>query len=102
MSEGGSAAADSLIPPPPFASRPRQINWVNVTTYDCGGVNLPRPEADPRCTPVPPGGLQARLRLQENTQDWPWEAIVLLGWLVAFRVAVYVALRKKTASKGTA
>ena len=35
---------------------------------------------------------------QENTENWPWEAIVLIGWLIFFRYLVYVALRYKTAA----
>ena len=35
---------------------------------------------------------------QENTQNWPWEAVVLFGWLIMLRVLVYVALRIKTAA----
>ena len=76
-----------------------KINWVGVPLWDCAGDNPPAPQADPRCTLVPPGGLQAKLRLQENTEQWPWEALALLAWLVIFRVAVYVALRRKTGAK---
>ena len=47
----------------------------------------------------PPGGLQAKLHLQENTEQWPWEALALLAWLVIFRAAVYVALRRKTGAR---
>ena len=34
--------------------------------------------------------------MQENTEDWPWEVLVLLGFLVFFRVCIYVALRRNT------
>ena len=76
-----------------------KINWVGVELWDCAGSNPPAPAADPRCTAVPPGGLQARLHLQENTEQWPWEALALMAWLVIFRVAVYVALRRKTGAR---
>ena len=36
--------------------------------------------------------------VQENTENWPWEAVVLIGWLIFFRYLVYVALRYKTAA----
>lgn len=35
---------------------------------------------------------------QENTENWPWEIVVLCGWLILLRVLVYVALRFKTAA----
>ena len=35
---------------------------------------------------------------QENTEIWPWEIVVLIGWLVVLRLLVYVALRFKTAA----
>ena len=35
---------------------------------------------------------------QENTEQWPWEAVVLIGWLIFFRYMVYIALRYKTAA----
>ena len=35
---------------------------------------------------------------QENTEVWPWEVVVLIGWLVFLRILVYVALRFKTAA----
>ena len=38
------------------------------------------------------------LVVQENTENWPWEAVVLIGWLVLLRILVYVALRFKTAA----
>jgi ABC-type Na+ transport system ATPase subunit NatA len=76
-----------------------KINWVGVPLWDCGGTNPPSPATDPACTPVPPGGLQAKLHLQENTERWPWEALALLAWLVIFRAAVYVALRRKTGAR---
>ena len=76
-----------------------KINWVGVPLWDCAGANPPNPGADPRCVAVPPGGLQAKLHLQENTEQWPWEALALLAWLVIFRAAVYVALRRKTGAR---
>ena len=39
-------------------------------------------------------------RAQENTENWPWEVVVLFGWLVVLRILVYVALRLKTAAPG--
>lgn len=86
-----------------------KIEYSGLTLYNCrsatdggaggaAGVVVHNPESDPSCTPVPPGGLQAILRLQENTERWAWEAIALLGWLVVCRYAIYWALRKKTAS----
>lgn len=76
-----------------------KINWVGVPLWDCAGANPPRPQSNPACTLVPPGGLQAKLHLQENTERWPWEALALLAWLVVFRAAVYVALRRKTGAR---
>lgn len=38
------------------------------------------------------------LTAQENTEQWPWEAVVLIGWLIFFRYMVYIALRYKTAA----
>jgi hypothetical protein len=76
-----------------------KVEYKGVTLYDCGGVSLPSPETNPACKEVPPGGLAALAHLQENTETWPWEALALIGWLVAFRYAVYLALRIKTASK---
>ena len=76
-----------------------KVEYKGVTLYDCGGVSLPSPETNPACREVPPGGLAALAHLQQNTETWPWEALALIGWLVAFRYAVYLALRIKTASK---
>ena len=39
-----------------------------------------------------------RFSMQENTEEWPWEAVVLIGWLIFFRYLVYIALRYKTAA----
>ena len=89
-----------------------KVEYSGVTLFSCrgpaasdgspaggaAGVVVRNPEADPSCSPVPPGGLQAILHLQENTETWPWEAIALLGWLVVFRYAIYWALRRKTSS----
>jgi hypothetical protein len=86
-----------------------KIEYSGVTLFNCrsatdgvaggaAGVVVRNPESDPNCTPVPPGGLQAILHLQENTETWAWEAIALLGWLVTFRYAIYWALRRKTSS----
>ncbi len=38
------------------------------------------------------------LSVQENTETWAWEALVLIGWLIFFRYLVYIALRYKTAA----
>ena len=38
------------------------------------------------------------LLAQENTEVWPWEAVVLIAWLIFFRYMVYIALRYKTAA----
>ena len=89
-----------------------KVEYSGVTLFSCrgpaasdgspaggaAGVVVRNPEADPSCSPVPPGGLQAILHLQENTETWPWEAIALLGWLVVLRYAIYWALRRKTSS----
>ena len=90
-----------------------KIEYSGVTLYSCrgapssdggvaaggaAGVVVPNPQTDENCTPVPPGGLQAILHLQETTETWAWEAIALLGWLVVFRYAIYWALRRKTSS----
>jgi len=88
-----------------------KIEYSGVTLYSCrssdgsataggpAGVVVKNPERDPvNCVPVPPGGLQQILHLQENTETWAWEAIALLGWLVVFRYAIYWALRRKTSS----
>ena len=93
-----------------------KVEYKGVTLYSCtgpaasdgsaaggaaggaAGVVVKNPETDASCSPVAPGGLQSILRLQENTETWPWEAIALLGWLVVFRYAIYWALRRKTSS----
>lgn len=36
------------------------------------------------------------LKTTVNLDSPPWEAAVLVGMLLAFRLAVYIALRKKT------
>jgi hypothetical protein len=36
--------------------------------------------------------------LQENTENWPWEVLVLLGYIIVLRAAVYVSLRRKTST----
>ena len=33
---------------------------------------------------------------QVNTEDWPWEVLVLLGYLALFRLCIYAALRRNT------
>ena len=33
---------------------------------------------------------------QENTENWSWEVVVLFGYLLFFRVCIYVALRRNT------
>lgn len=78
-----------------------KIEYKGVTLWDCGGASRvsPPPADNPACTPIPPGGLAAKAHLQENTENWPWEALALLAWLLVSRYAVYVALRVKTASK---
>ena len=78
-----------------------KIEYKGVTLWDCGGASRvsPPPADNSACTPIPPGGLAAKAHLQENTENWPWEALALLAWLLVFRYAVYVALRVKTASK---
>ncbi|CAL5220454.1 g2473 [Coccomyxa viridis] len=76
-----------------------KVEYQGRTLWDCSGIpNPPNPSSNPACTIIPPGGLQAKLHLQENTENWPWEAVVLIGWLIFFRYLVYVALRYKTAA----
>ena len=41
------------------------------------------------------------LLVQENTEMRPWEAVVLIAWLIFFRYMVYIALRYKTAAPET-
>lgn len=31
-----------------------------------------------------------------NVNEWRYEALVLVGWIVALRIAIYVVLRHKT------
>ena len=92
-------AAPRRPPPTRLVPFPRpQIEYKGVTLYNCGGVSLPDPANNPACKPVPPGGFAELAHLSENTERWPWEALALIGWLVAFRWLVYVALRVKTRS----
>eukprot|EP00884_Botryococcus_braunii_P008026 jgi/Botrbrau1/17224/Bobra.0621s0002.1 len=76
-----------------------KVQFAGSTLYDCKGLDLPNPATDPRCTVVPPGGLQGILKLQENTENPPWEVAVLIGYAVVLRAGIYVALRHKTSSK---
>ncbi|KAK9826122.1 hypothetical protein WJX81_005488 [Elliptochloris bilobata] len=66
------------------------------TLFDCSGQNPPHAWAQPSCSAVPPGGLQEKLHLQVNTEEWPWEALALLGFLALFRICIYFALRRNT------
>ncbi|BDA45889.1 ABC transporter G family member 14 [Coccomyxa sp. Obi] len=75
-----------------------KIEYRGRTLWDCQGLDPPNPASNPLCTVVPPGGLQEKLHLQINTEQWMWEIVVLFGWLVFFRYLIYVALRYKTAA----
>lgn len=46
--------------------------------------------------PLTDDELVTALNLQRPVDEWPWEAIALLGYLLLLRAAVYVVLRKKT------
>ena len=73
-----------------------KIEYAGRTLYDCHGSNPSHPASTPGCVPVPQEGVSAALRLWESVDVWPYEAVVLIGWLVVFRVLVYYALRHKT------
>ena len=63
-------------------------------------VDVPHPEASPLCKPV--ADLQAVLGLPQDPDSHSWVAVnatVLIGWLIFYRVLVYVALRYKTTSR---
>jgi hypothetical protein len=36
--------------------------------------------------------------VQINPDEWPWEAMALMGWLIVFRILIYIALRYKTSA----
>lgn len=41
-----------------------KVEYSGRTMYDCGGLPLTHANNDPRCTVVPPGGLQHVLKLE--------------------------------------
>lgn len=47
-----------------------------------------------QCEPV--ADLNKSFNTSVSLDSPPWEAAVLIGMLLAFRLAVYIALRKKT------
>ncbi|KAK9829866.1 hypothetical protein WJX72_008345 [[Myrmecia] bisecta] len=72
-----------------------KIEFGGRTIYDCGGADVADPQQHPElCHPVP--SLQQALHLQESPDAWPWEVLVLLGYLLFWRCMIYVALRRKT------
>ncbi|KAK9808606.1 hypothetical protein WJX72_000468 [[Myrmecia] bisecta] len=76
------------------------IEFKGRTLYNCGQADPANPAQLPaECTPVTGAGIQQALRLQYSPNEWPWFALVLLGFLIVFRILIYVALRKKTTSK---
>jgi hypothetical protein len=51
---------------------------------------------DPACKAVPPASLGQVVKLPAAIDTWPWESLVLIGWLLVFRALIYIALRVKT------
>ncbi|GAB4821556.1 hypothetical protein N2152v2_008602 [Parachlorella kessleri] len=74
-----------------------KIEFGGVTLYDCGAQSIRHPQDDPNCFPVTDN--QAALKMFVNPNGPVWEVGVLFGFLIFFRFLVYVALRKKTASR---
>ena len=79
-----------------------QVQYKNRNLYNCGVSNAKKASSLPpgSCTFVENGaGVKDELRFLRNPNEWPWEAIALIGWLVVMRLVVYIALRIKTRSK---
>jgi hypothetical protein len=75
------------------------VQFLGRDFYACAGGAAPAdPAADPACAPVE--DLQAALgTMQGIDAGEAWRNVgILLGFLVVLRAAVYVALRRKTAS----
>ena len=63
-------------------------------------VDVNDPAHNPICHPVP--SLKDTLGLQQDPNSNSWIAIdaaVLIGWLLFYRILVYIALRYKTARR---
>jgi hypothetical protein len=74
-----------------------KVQYGSVTLYDCEGVaNVT--DAAAQCPPV--ADKTEALGLFIDPDGAPWEAAVLLGFLLLFRVLVYYALRLKTTPGG--
>lgn len=72
-----------------------KIQFKGMTIYDCGTTYNPKhPENNPACTVVT--NLKDSLRLQEDPNQWVWEPLALIAYLLFFRALVYIALRKRT------
>lgn len=72
-----------------------KIQFRHMTLYDCGATYNPKhPESNPACTLVT--DVQDTLRLQRDPNEWTWEPIALIVYLLFFRILVYIALRKRT------
>jgi hypothetical protein len=77
-----------------------KIELRNTTIYNCGDTYSPsNPQNNPACTVIPRSQLKDTLRLQRDPNEWTWEPIALLAWLLAFRLVVYYALRARTKAK---
>lgn len=59
---------------------------LHTCTTAFGGFYLMPPGGD--CTIMPLFEDFGRFRTQASPNEWPWEAIVLIGWLVLFRFLV--------------
>ncbi|KAA6416809.1 hypothetical protein WJX79_011032 [Trebouxia sp. C0005] len=72
-----------------------KIQFKGMTIYDCGTTYNPKhPETNSACTVVT--NLKDSLRLQEDPNQWVWEPLALIAYLLFFRALVYIALRKRT------
>lgn len=76
----------------------QKIEFSGRTYYDCGTADPSDPTTYPGCQPLTQQQLVDELNFQRPVDEWPWEALVLLGYLLVLRVLVYVALRRKTAT----
>ncbi|GAQ77731.1 ABC transporter G family [Klebsormidium nitens] len=77
----------------------QKIQFHDTPLYDCGAAGaVSSPQNHPDiCTRLE--DPSAALNLQRDANEWPWEPLVLIGWMVLYRLFVYLALRKRTKSK---
>jgi hypothetical protein len=80
----------AFVSPPLF--HPMQVEFGGRALYDCGGASIPDPSEN--CPAVV--DAQSALKMGVDPDGAPWEAGVMIAYLIALRVMVYVALRVRT------